>query len=530
MPNATTPALSSQQSYELENDALGARTTEEDNQESTLLEGLDELCQAMGYGTVNLDEEEMDPVAGPAIGSTNNNPTYAAVAAADVTKPAHRRIASAPVHRRVGSSTGRHRRQPSTSGHRHRRNQSIAEGFVEEVKELTEVFVDELEDADHTNNMFLDMTLTRGLSILPGDLVQAAEATAPETTTTIVEPNQDSESQPLKPGATQETTTTVTVVTTPFSAYLGLAAAVFSLSSIGPLLQMQQSVDPVMKIFWRMNTTALLLLPFAVRSVWNDGGLPKLTPWQLLSFLFTAASYATMCTAFVISLKYTAVGNAVILANSQALILLVAKLFVGDHVLLLEGAGALIAFLGATLCSKDSSDAGAANSENDKTVIGDLIAMVAAVAGVWYLVMAKTIRPYVSLYLFMFLIMAVGSSLVWVYIVLTGIEYTLDRDVHHGLWGWMNLQSDRLPLEMTMVLFCNFCGTIGTYRTLFVCMHYVCVASTSSGANYCQLTNTRCSIVCYTTITTQATSVRCITLTLSLFPWRHSWNPLLRNF
>jgi drug/metabolite transporter (DMT)-like permease len=460
-----------QKSYEIDDDVLATRT-DEDPQESTILEGLDELFHTMGYGTINLEDElasgedsgvgvvePVVPTGAPIVAVSNQ--TNDVVATGTTRSPAHSRIVSAPDHRRMGSdgASPGHRRLPSSGHHRrHRRNESIAEAFVEEVMELTEVFVDELEEADTTSSMFLDMTLTRGLSILPGDLVQAAEATAPvlETTTTTTIVGADSESQPLK--ATQEITTVIASI--PFSAYLGLGSAVFALSSIGPLLQMQETVDPVMKIFWRMNATAMLLFPFAVRSLWNDGGFPKLTVLQMISFVFTAASYATMCTAFVIALKYTAVGNAVILANSQALILLVAKLFVGERVLMLEAGGALVAFLGAALCSKDSSEAGA-SSESGKTVVGDLIAMIAAVAGVWYLVMAKTIRPYVSLYLFMFLIMAMGSSLVWVYMAFRGIEYSLDRDVHHGLWGWMNLQSDRLPLEMTMVLFCNFCGTIG---------------------------------------------------------------------
>ena len=70
-----------------------------------------------------------------------------------------------------------------------------------------------------------------------------------------------------------------------------------------------------------------------------------------------------MCNAFVVALDYTSVGNAVILANSQSLLLLAGKFCVGAPLLLLEGAGATIAFTGAILCSRDHSSTVAAASD-----------------------------------------------------------------------------------------------------------------------------------------------------------------------
>ena len=57
------------------------------------------------------------------------------------------------------------------------------------------------------------------------------------------------------------------------------------------------------------------------------------------------------------AVTYTSVFNAVILANSQAIMLLLGNLFTRARVTRQEGCGAMIAFLGAMLSSIDSSEA-----------------------------------------------------------------------------------------------------------------------------------------------------------------------------
>ena len=38
---------------------------------------------------------------------------------------------------------------------------------------------------------------------------------------------------------------------------------------------------------------------------------------------------------------------------------------------------------------------------------------------------------------------------------------TFDRHPVHGLFGWINWESDRLPLELYMAVVCNCLGTMG---------------------------------------------------------------------
>ena len=74
------------------------------------------------------------------------------------------------------------------------------------------------------------------------------------------------------------------------------------------------------------------------------------------------------------ALDYTSIGNAMVLNNSQAILLMLGKFFVGERITPGEATGALIAFSGAVLCSTDAAQAkpgkhGAAPDllENDNT-------------------------------------------------------------------------------------------------------------------------------------------------------------------
>lgn len=73
----------------------------------------------------------------------------------------------------------------------------------------------------------------------------------------------------------------------------------------------------------------------------------------------------------------------------------------------------------------------------------------------------------------MFLVTFVGTMNVLMVMVLTNVELTYDRISNIGLFGWMNLESDRLPVEIAMVLLCNVIGLVGYVRA----MQYLAIAT-----------------------------------------------------
>jgi drug/metabolite transporter (DMT)-like permease len=218
-----------------------------------------------------------------------------------------------------------------------------------------------------------------------------------------------------------------------------------------------------MKVVWRMTGTSILLMPVTAHDVYTHG-FPKLS-WQAwATFLLATISYTVMTLSFVISLTYTTVGNAVVLANSLPLILLVGKLLVGQPITWMSGCGALVAFGGTALCSKDSAEN---LGDGSNTLLGDGLAIVSAFAGVGYLVFAKSSRSHMSMYLFMFLTMALGAGISWIFqIFVLGETSTFDMDYHHGLWGFLLPVKGRLPLELVIVVVCNLCGTMGYVRVM----------------------------------------------------------------
>lgn len=338
------------------------------------------------------------------------------------------------------------------------------EAIVEEIHIVRESLLEELHEADEGDVFFLEMSLTRNLSILPGDrnLTEAVEEATEFVLPTELPGEQSDEEAGLEKHKMEMTST-------PISACILLVSAVIALSAIGPFLNLQMGVSPCMKVCWRTTGTAFLLAPLAIRSLVVDG-IPRLSCTQWCTFSIAAASYAIMCLAFVISLDYTSVGNAVILANSQSLILLAGKLFVGAPLLCMEGTGALVAFCGAVLCSRDHSSITAQASPDDAnagltTLYGDCLAMISAIGGVFYLVFGKSLRSAIEdVYVFMFLIMAMGSLLTLSYMLLKGEDVSFSRDINTGIWGWMNMRADRLPLEIAMVVVCNFLGAMGYVR------------------------------------------------------------------
>jgi len=408
---------------------------------------------------------------------------------------------------------------------------------VEEIQDAGEVFVEELHQADDEEDKYhlLDMSLARGLSLLPADIAEAAdlyetpammtpsnvacktldpfnlfpqeviisdqlqeetileeqhaagnlEVTMEDAHRLLVEekhqhhhheplPKDDVEIQkPILDDSLKKQEEEHESI--PITAYFLLISAVICLSTTGPFFNLQQDVDPVMKIFWRTSATNCILFPLLIRGIMAEG-IPSLDFSQWVMVFVAGFSYSCLGIFFVLSLDYTSVGNAMILNNSQALILMLGKFFVGERISNLEMMGAAIAFSGAVLCSVDAADqdpkaevGGFDGKNSNMTLWGDAFGLISAFGGVGYLVFAQKVRSQLNLYIFMFLNMFQNSLYALALIVVSGREYTWDMERYHGLFSWLSPSSpDRLLLTVIAVVFCNFLGVMGYIRA----MHY----------------------------------------------------------
>eukprot|EP00429_Kryptoperidinium_foliaceum_P049431 CAMPEP_0176124172 /NCGR_PEP_ID=MMETSP0120_2-20121206/62596_1 /TAXON_ID=160619 /ORGANISM="Kryptoperidinium foliaceum, Strain CCMP 1326" /LENGTH=469 /DNA_ID=CAMNT_0017458925 /DNA_START=206 /DNA_END=1612 /DNA_ORIENTATION=+ len=335
---------------------------------------------------------------------------------------------------------------------------TFVDNVVEQCYEVAEAAIEEFHGADEGERHYLETGLTRNCSVLPSDVMDAVACGKQKQPPWKHPSDYDLESYSSGDGVDGELGSTQV----PAKAYFLLASAVVSLSSIAPLLDLQTGTSPTMKIVWRQAATAMLFFPFASWEIYQNGW-PRLSIPQWMTFMVSTSSYAIFSVTFVIALGYTSVGNVVILSNTMSLILLIGKLFVGDPVSLLECMGAMVAFGGAYLCSRDS----ASHHGTSNALYGDVLAIASAIGGVGYLVFAKASRQHIPMMTFMFLTMAVGDVLlVGFQLWILNETVTFDRDKSHGLWGFLTMQPDRLPLEFTMAFVCNCLGTMGYIRSM----------------------------------------------------------------
>jgi drug/metabolite transporter (DMT)-like permease len=258
----------------------------------------------------------------------------------------------------------------------------------------------------------------------------------------------------------------------PMIGYVILFSGLFALASVGAALDLQQGgVTPTMKTQWRQVATSLVLLPLVIKSLYYDGR-PKLTWTQWSHLPIASAAYAYLTLAFVVALEMTTMANAFVLSNMTSLVIIFGRFVLGMPVLPLEGSGAITGFFGAAICAQDAARAMAPGGDSGISTVsatvnphlgmwGNIIAFSASFGTAAYLLIAKKLRPKMDLFVFMFVIMACGSMFLLLFMIASGETLTYDMHPVHGLFGWMNLQADRLPLEMFLAIVCNCLGTTG---------------------------------------------------------------------
>lgn len=189
--------------------------------------------------------------------------------------------------------TGRHHRHRSSLGEAFQSFSGtlgnsligIQEGIKLEADLLRETWQQELRDADDGKTYFLDMSMTRSMSILPETIPDFVEETVGVQ---IGQPEANS----LLPA-------------------FGLAAAIFAVSSNGTALALLDDVAAPMKLFWRMTCTYLLLIPFVCKSV-RKNGFPCMERTLWVTFVGACISFTSYALLLVLALELTSIGNAVI--------------------------------------------------------------------------------------------------------------------------------------------------------------------------------------------------------------------------
>jgi drug/metabolite transporter (DMT)-like permease len=239
---------------------------------------------------------------------------------------------------------------------------------------------------------------------------------------------------------------------------------------------MLDGVKAPMKLYWRMTASYCALSLFAIRSL-SKNGFPTLSPAQWLTFFAAVFCYSIQGILYVSALDYTTIGNALNFANSQALLLIIGKACVGERIHFLEACGVFVACIGAFMCSSDESQSEASSSETsgEKSYLGDILALLSAVAGVGYLSFAKAVRSQISVTLFIFGMMFCGSFMVLFFIIVDPSEtIQFNMDPYDGVFGWFSLHECRFPILIYLAIVVNCVGTMGFVRGEYFQLVWIC--------------------------------------------------------
>ena len=171
----------------------------------------------------------------------------------------------------------------------------------------------------------------------------------------------------------------------PNSAWIILSIAVIAVSSGGIVLQEMSQVKPLLRASWRMQGTALVLLPgFAYQCIRANGLSLSRNDFFLVaaSSLFLAMHFGS----WVWSLDNTSLVHSLLFVNTHPLVLVALMPIMGQAVRKGHIAGVSLGVSGAILALKDVGDGG------QVTLIGDFAAFIGAVTVVGYILTGRHLR------------------------------------------------------------------------------------------------------------------------------------------
>ena len=223
-------------------------------------------------------------------------------------------------------------------------------------------------------------------------------------------------------------------VSAPRSAWLLLFVALFAVSSAGAVLQSMTEIPPILRASWRMQGTALILLPGFIFQFYNlDRSIFNMKDFLIIfiSSIFLAAHFGS----WVWSLDHTSLVHSLLFVTSHPLVVVLLMPILGSEIRKGHILGASIGFFGAALTLKDIDSGG------EVTLIGNLFAFIGAVTVVGYLFSGRYLRSERNMPLFIYAFPVTFLSAVWltptsVIIEGTGFSQAIPEI---SIFGWTDI-------------------------------------------------------------------------------------------
>ncbi len=219
----------------------------------------------------------------------------------------------------------------------------------------------------------------------------------------------------------------------PVHAWLLLGAAVLAVSSAGPVFQLIDEVQPLLRASWRLQLTALILAPLAV---WQYRGMPQSDKIRCRSRQVSAIIVGSgLCLwihfgSWVWSLDHTSLTHSLLFVTAHPLVFVVGLWLLKRPTNRQQTLGAVLGFLGAAVVLMGIS------SEGDVTLIGDAAAFLGAVAIVGYLTAGRVLRKWMPLFVYAFPVTLIASVMLALSsVIMEGSSWSVTPDASAVL-GW----------------------------------------------------------------------------------------------
>ena len=217
----------------------------------------------------------------------------------------------------------------------------------------------------------------------------------------------------------------------PAAAWLILSVAVIAVSSAGIVLQQMSEVPPILRASWRMQGTALILLPgFLYQLSRNSDFELNRNDAQLIlaSSLFLAVHFGS----WVWSLDNTSLVHSLLFVNTHPLVVVAVMPFLGEVVRRGHIRGVALGFGGATISLMDLGDGG------QVSLVGDFAAFVGAVTVVGYILVGRQLRSKRGMPIFIYAFPVTLAAGIWLSFATVLFEGTSVSSVEPSgsLFGW----------------------------------------------------------------------------------------------
>ena len=220
----------------------------------------------------------------------------------------------------------------------------------------------------------------------------------------------------------------------PRGAWLLLFVALFAVSSAGAVLQSMGEIPPILRASWRMQGTALILLPgfiYQLNSLDRERFTRKDSAIIVLSSCFLAAHFGS----WVWSLDHTSLVHSLLFVTSHPLVVVLLMPILGSSIRRGHIIGASVGFFGAALTLKDIDSGG------EVTLIGNFFAFIGAVTVVGYLFSGRYLRSDRNMPLFIYAFPVTFLSAIWLTpasIIIEGT--TISQTVpEFAIFGWFDI-------------------------------------------------------------------------------------------